>query len=48
MKIALTKIDIRDRPLPPEFFEHNGFVLNTENNQLQEDLDNLKVFTRKT
>ena len=47
LKKALTKIDISDRPRPLEFFEHTGFVLNTENNELQEDIDNLKVFTEE-
>ena len=45
LKKALTKIEINDRPRLLQFWEHTGFVLNAENNQLQEDLNNLKVFT---
>ena len=45
LKKALTKIDISERPKPLEFWEHTGFVLKKENNQLQDDLNNLKVFT---
>ena len=44
LKKSLNKIDIADRPRPLEFFEHTGYTLSPDN-QLQEDLDNLKTFT---
>lgn len=43
LKKSPTEIDISDRPTPLEFYEYTGFVLNTENNQSQEDLNNLMV-----
>ena len=44
LKKSLNKIDIADRPRPLEYFEHTGYTL-CPDNQLQEDLDNLKTFT---
>ena len=45
LKKSLNSIDTTDRPRPLEFFEHTGYSLSPHNNQLQEDLDNLKTFT---
>ena len=45
LRKALSKIDISNRPRPLEFFEHTGYILNSHDNQMQEDLNKLKVFT---
>ena len=45
LRQALDPIDISDRPKPLEFFEHTGYTLKSNTNELQSDLDNLKEFT---
>ena len=47
LRQALSKIDISDRPRPLEFFEHTGYILKNDDNQLQDDLNKLKVFTEE-
>ena len=45
LRQALDTIDISERPKPLEFFEHTGYSLKKNTNELQTDLDNLKEFT---
>ena len=45
LRKALTAIDTTNRPRPLEFFEHTGYKLTPHLNELQQDLDYLKVFT---
>ena len=45
LRQALDTIDISERPKPLEFFEHTGYSLKENTNELQTDLDNLVEFT---
>ena len=45
LKKSLIQLDLSDRPLPLQYHEHTGFILNPEMNQMQQDLDLLKRFT---
>ena len=45
LKKLLNSIDTSDRPRPLEFFEHTGYSLKPEKNELQDDLSLLKYFT---
>ena len=45
LKEDLSKFETSDRPRPLQFFEHTGLGLKEDSNQLQFDLNNLKMFT---
>ena len=47
LRKTLLHIDTSNRPLPLEFSEHTGYILDPVKNELQSDLNNLKLFTDK-
>ena len=47
LRNALSIIDTSNRPRPLEYFEHTGYELSSEHNDLQKDLNSLKKFTEK-
>ena len=47
LRNALSIIDKSNRPRPLEYFEHTGYELSSEHNDLQKDLNSLKKFTEK-
>ena len=47
LRSCLSKIDTSSRPRPLEYFEHTGYEITPENNELQRDLNTLKKFTER-
>ena len=45
LKQDLFRFETSDRPRPLQFSKHTGLILKEESNQLQIDLNNLKMFT---
>ena len=45
LKRALSTTDTSNRPRPLEYWEHTGYILKQSHNDLQKDLNDLKVFT---
>ena len=45
LKKSLIDLKVSCRPRPLDFHEHTGFTLDSESNELQEELNNLKIFT---
>ena len=45
LKKSLIDLEVSCRPRPLDFHEHTGFTLDSESNELQEELNNLKIFT---